>query len=173
MQQVMQVIKNIFLPDTFDSYQAIITQNLMEVYSIFFVYESAQILHTTISPTEFIAKLKDLMPNEMWKTVRKLHKFKNVGITQKVKEIKEKFEFKNLEHPSLIKWEEIGKERKISDEELAGKRMEPEGMNRNENEIEERQIDDRKLDEISEKESNLEKMGKLAEEEVRNEDLES
>ena len=72
----MPRLKAMFRP-AFDPYQSIIVQNIIKAKSFSFCYEVARQLHgRDVPPNGYIAKLKQLLTEQEWNVVKKLHKSK-------------------------------------------------------------------------------------------------
>ena len=61
----------------FDPYQSIIVQNIIKAKSFSFCYDVAKQLQPKhVAPNGYIAKLKQLLTEQEWNVVKKLHKAK-------------------------------------------------------------------------------------------------
>jgi len=132
-QEIIPRIKALFKKQ-FDPYESIIVQNIMKSKTVAECYEKAleTIKEKNCEPKDYIAKLKELFPENEWQIVKKLHKkpAKIVDEYLKTGKITEK-QAQNIENlqktnPIIKSEEKSSQNEKII---LSGKRPEPEKNN--------------------------------------------
>jgi len=74
-------MRKMFTPD-FDSYQGIIVQNVIKAKSFTFCYEVAKQLQKP-TPNAYITKLRQLLKEDEWNVIKKLHKVKECRVIDK------------------------------------------------------------------------------------------